>query len=64
MEDDHAKILPTYFFLHIPKNRKDANLILQKKSNYGIKGFFEDYFADYFTKQNISYILEVNNFLV
>jgi len=64
MEDNHAKILPTYFFLHIPENRKDGYLILQKKSNYGIKNLFEDAFADYFTKMNINYILEVNNFLV
>lgn len=64
MEDNHAKILPTYFFLHVPKNRKDAYLILQKKSNYGIKGLLEDAFADYFNKLSINFILEVNNFLV
>lgn len=64
MEDHHAKILPTYFFLHIPENRKDGYLILQKKSNYGIKNLLEAALEDYFNKVGLNIMLEVNNFLV
>lgn len=64
MENFHAKILPTYFFLHIPENRKDGYLILQKKNNYGIKGLLERAFEDYFTNLGLNLMLEVNNFLV
>ena len=64
MEENHAKILPTYYFLHVPLNRKEAYLILQKKSNYGIKNLFEDAFQDYFQKMGLPLMLEVNNFLV
>lgn len=64
MEENHAKILPTYFFLHIPENRRDGYLILQRKSNYGIKNLLEDACDDFFKKIGLNFKLEVNNFLV
>ena len=64
MEKNHAKILPTYFFIHIPENRRFGYLILERKSNYGIKELFVNSFNDFLNKMGIACLLEVNNFLV
>ncbi|GGG89957.1 hypothetical protein GCM10007415_25350 [Parapedobacter pyrenivorans] len=64
MEKNHAKILPTYFFMHVPENRRFGYLILQRKSNYGIKELLVDSFNDFLIKLGAPLLFEANNFLV
>jgi len=65
MQENHARMHPLFFYIDIPKNKKEAYLILQRENSFGIKGLFLDSFNLFLANLGYKdYFIEINNLLL
>lgn len=59
----HAAFRDVFFLLYVPRLKSKAYLILQRKSQFGVKGRVYKSLNDYLKKRGLKYRVEIDNIL-
>lgn len=55
-----AEMMPFYFLTHLPANRNEGVILIQRRSNLGIRTIFLEDFADHFAESYPGFKVEFN----